>query len=169
MIGRGSTWSTLMTCFALELERLEQQVVDMFRESVPGLSEDLLPDWERVLGLPDECSTGINSIPERQAIAHTKYTANYTTLNAAFYEQYAADLGSTIVLQVAPEGNIFRVDENRVDRTPAEGIDGARLGSIGTYAQWVIEISASDPNKDYLKCYFSRIAPAHVRFIWVEV
>jgi len=161
-----STWSKLMTCFALELERMEQQVVDIYRESVPGLATDLLPDWERMLGLPDECSPLAPTIEERQRIAHLKYTTNYASLNLQFFINYAAALGSSIVITLSPSGNIFRVDHNRVDRTPERGIDGARLGSLGTSAQIKIEMDGSDPNKSYLMCYFNRIIPAHVRIVW---
>jgi uncharacterized protein YmfQ (DUF2313 family) len=164
-----STWSKLMTCFALELERVDQQVVDIFAESVPGLSINLLPDWERVLGLPDECSSLAPTIEERQRITHTKYITNYTTLNTQFFIDYAAALGSSITITNNTAGNIFRVDHNRVDRTPELGIDGARLGSIGSYAQILIQIDGSDPNKDYLICYFNRIKPAHIRFIWILI
>lgn len=161
-----STWSTLMTCFALELERMEQQIVDLFAESIPGLSVKLLPEWERMLGLPDKCSPLATTLKERQRIVHTKYTANYNTLSIQFFIDYAASLGSSINVVLSPAGNIFRVSKNRVDRTPDKGIDGARLGSLRISAQVLIQISNSDPNKDYLVCYFSRIAPAHVRLIW---
>lgn len=162
-----SIMSTLMSCFAMELERVEEQVVNIYSESIPGLAVDLLTDWERLLGLPDECSPLAPTLEERQRIAHTKYTTNYETLNQQFFIDYASALGSSITITLMPSGTVFRVDYNRVDRTPVEGINGARLGSTGSTAQISIQISNTDPNKDYLVCYFSKIVPAHVRIIWI--
>ena len=164
------TWSKLLNAFAEELSRFDDAVLNLIKESVPGLSVDLLTDWEQMLGLPDVCSQLATTLAERQAVAHAKYTSHYTGLSAAFFQEYAAKLGSNItVVEGYGGGEPFRVDFSRVDRTTEAGVDGARLWSIGVYHEWSIQISASDPNKAYLQCYFNKIKPAHTQLIWVEV
>ncbi len=159
----------LMT-FAHEYYQFTERMTVLFNERIPGLSVELLPEWETDLGLPDECSGQLFSIAIRQRAAHTKYTAKYTGLSKQFYLDYALDLGSTIVIEpVNPGGNPFRVDISRVDRTPAEGVDGARLWSTGINFKWIIKILDNDPNRHYLRCKFEQIKPAWTQLIWVEV
>lgn len=170
MFSFSMTWSKLLNAFAAELSRFDDAVLNLIKESVPGLSVDLLTDWESMLGLPDVCSQLATTIAERQAVAHAKYTNKYTGLSAAFFQQYADSLGSNItVIERFGGGTPFRVDTSRVDRTPEDGVDGARLWSLGIYHEWAIEISASDPNKAYLQCYFNLIKPAHTQLVWMEV
>jgi uncharacterized protein YmfQ (DUF2313 family) len=164
------TWSKLLNAIAAELSLFDNSVLNLIKESVPGLSLDLLTDWERMLGLPDVCSKLATTVPERQAVAHAKYTTRYSGLSAEFFERYAESIGSTIkVIESFGGGEPFRVDFARVDRTTENGVDGARLWSMGIYHEWAIEISSTDPNKAFLQCYFDKIKPAHTLLYWMEV
>lgn len=160
----------LLFTFGHEYWQFTERMVIWFNEMIPGLSTELLPEWERDLGLPDACSGELGSIAIRQRAAHTKYTTKYTGMSKAFYIQYAADMGSAIIiLPVNPGGKPFRVNQARVDRTPEGGIAGARLWSTGVNYKWIIKILKTDPNKEYLKCKFNTIKPAWTQIIWVEV
>lgn len=50
---QGSTFLALVDAFAAELARLEASSEYLRDEAYPGLSDNLLTDWERVVGLPD--------------------------------------------------------------------------------------------------------------------
>lgn len=46
----------LMAAFAQEFSRFDQRCDDFLNELFPASLVELLPDWERVLGLPDDCT-----------------------------------------------------------------------------------------------------------------
>ena len=159
----------LLMVFAVELEKLEQRITDLRKEAIPGLSRELLPEWERDLGLPDECSPLAPTEAERAQIAHAKYTGNYYGASKQFFIDYAAKLGATItILEQTGAGSVFRVDINRVDKTDPFGIDGSRLwSSVAKYRITIRIISIwGDVSEQYIKCRIKQIAPAHVEVIW---
>lgn len=158
----------ILMAFAVELERLEERVIALRREAIPGLSRELLTEWERDLGLPDVCSTLAATVEERAQIAHAKYTGNYFGLNKDFFIEYAESLGFTItVTEYIGAGSVFRVDVNRVDRMPLIGVDGARLWSKVAKFRWIVTVySAGDVSLEYLKCRFEQLKPAHTEIVW---
>lgn len=159
----------ILMAFAAELERFEQMITRLRNEAIPGLSYYLLTDWETDLGLPDVCSKLASTIEARQDIAHAKYTGKYTGMSKQFYIDYAASLGFTITVADNPGGKPFRVDKSRVDRTPLEGIDGARLASVGVLHKVSITIVGTSPtvSNQYLICRIEQIKPAHIEIVWI--
>jgi uncharacterized protein YmfQ (DUF2313 family) len=165
----GKYFGKLLMVFAIELEKFEQRVTDLRREAIPGLSRELLTEWERDLGLPDICSPLAATIEERAQICHAKYTGNYYGQSKQFFIDYASKLGALITIQeYSGAGSVFRVDTNRVDRMPIVGIDGARLWS--TTAKFRIKITIVSVNgnvsEQYIKCRLRQIAPAHIEIVW---
>lgn len=172
-----STMGILLSCFADELFRFEEALTKLIRESVPGLSKELLPSWERVAGLPDE-STPVNATNEqRQALVHSKITqakgewtedTEFLPLTPAYYIKYAETFGMTITIDSGEGGVAFRTttkrpgELQRVTRTPAEDIDGARLNNVQLMHTWVVTV-VNDPqgNRSILEVVFDKIRPAH--------
>ncbi len=58
-----SVWSRLLGALSDELERVENRSEALVRESDPRTTEEMLTDWERVCGLPDECDPDSTSAP----------------------------------------------------------------------------------------------------------
>ena len=160
----------LLFAFAQEIFNFYERVNALLRESIPGLSRELLIEWEREVGLPDQCSLQTGTLEERARVVHTKYTANYSGMSAKFFIDYAAAYGSTVeILYYTPTGQPFRVDTNRVTTMPITGIDGSRLYSYGASFTWITKILKTDPNKNYLKCRFQEMNPAHMVLVWEEI
>jgi uncharacterized protein YmfQ (DUF2313 family) len=172
----GSVMGRLMSCFASELERFEDDVMKLLRESVPGLANELLSDWERMAGLPDECSPLAGTIPQRQQIVHAKITQSkgnssadeFIASNATYFIGYAESLGMTVVISEDAQGTPFRTTHKResiiqrVTRMPSpEGIEGARLSSQGSLHFWTVTV-INDPfgNRNTMECVFNKIKPA---------
>lgn len=159
----------ILMAFAIELERLEQRVSVLIKEAVPGLSRELLSEWETDLGLPDQCSPLATTIEERAQVAHAKYTGNYFGQSTQFFIVYAESLGATIrVKEYTGIGSAFRVNVNRVDRTPGIGtpterVFGSRLWSIGSKFKWIVYIDSvsGDVSIEQIKCRIRQLAPAH--------
>jgi uncharacterized protein YmfQ (DUF2313 family) len=159
----------ILLTFAIELEKFEERFTALIREAVPGLSRELLTQWETDLGLPDACTPLASTVEERAQVAHAKYTGNYFGQSTKFFIEYAASLGATIrVKEFTGIGSAFRVDINRVDRmpgteTPAERIFGSRLWNIGSKFKWIIYIDAvfGDVSEAQIKCRIRQLVPAH--------
>ena len=62
----GSSLRKLLTGLAGELARVNTRADDLLREADPNQTLELLPDWERVYGLPDSCSKEAGTIADRR-------------------------------------------------------------------------------------------------------
>jgi len=157
--------------FAEELSNYQSRIVTLMNEAIPGLSTELIEDWERDLGLPDECSVSIQTLTERQTSAHAKHITNYDGQNKQFYIDYASALGMTITItETFGALGIFRVNVNRVDRTPSEGVDGARLWSKSARHKWSVNLLAvGSTSFEYLKCRFEQLKPAHTIVLYNDL
>jgi len=159
-VGTFSDLQNLLLVLAGELERFDTRKRTLENESIPGLSSEMLEDWERVAGIPDFCNAAVyatQTVSERQAAVHQKITQGKgdpdqtrVTQSEQYYIDYAANLGYTITISylAAP----FRVGDQV----------GDRLG--GTFANytWVV----SGDYDDYLQCLFERDKPAYTKIYW---
>jgi len=163
-----STLGLLLSCFAGELKRLETDVVKVLNNAIPGLSEELLPEWEEDLGLPEDCFPPDQTLKERQDAVHAKYTANYAGLTEQFFIDLAYSLGATIAIRYGGEiGTPFRangpvdIEETRVGPfTPASNPAG-RVWSVARLSVWIVDIRDDQPNIETIQCLFNKLKPAH--------
>jgi hypothetical protein len=158
----GNLVGRYLSVIASELERLEIKSWQLLNESDPGVAIDLLPDWERVLGLPGNCVTVSQNITERQRAAHAKLFDEYKTSNEQFYIDYAATLGFTITIDETPA-----IAEPTISGVAICGRN--RCGSgFGGNSVMEITITAGTGNLAYLQCIFGEIKQAHVIILWVD-
>jgi uncharacterized protein YmfQ (DUF2313 family) len=74
---KGPAWTEnrIRAIWAEEYARLDTRIWALIEEVDPRTASELLSDWERVLGLPDECMASIPlSINERRLIAWQRLT-----------------------------------------------------------------------------------------------
>jgi len=74
---KGPAWQddTLRGNWSVELARLDVRIWALLDEADPRTTTDLLTDWERVLGLPDDCMAQLPlSMNERRLIAWQRLT-----------------------------------------------------------------------------------------------
>lgn len=69
-----ATLTQLLDAFAEEFARVDQRADDLIEEADPRTTHELLPDWERVAGLPDPCAPAEQTIAQRQAALTGKLT-----------------------------------------------------------------------------------------------
>lgn len=72
--------------------RVDERMRSVLREIDPRQAVELLPDYERVLGLPDPCISEEQSIAQRQAAAYAKLTAQGGA-SKPYFIKLAADMG----------------------------------------------------------------------------
>ncbi len=149
----------LLSCFAAELARVEQRVTGLRREEIPGLSVELLPEWENEAGLPDSCVATTATVEERQRSVHARILGEYATITVGYLVDYATTLGFSILVEettISSEPRIMGVA--RMGRQ--------RMGGFGAFSVVVITVLSGSGNLDQMKCIFSRIKPAHVVIVW---
>lgn len=161
----------LLSVFAASLARVDALATALLEEADPRTTVQLLPDWERVLGLPDKCAGGESlTLQERRAWLVGRMTARGGQ-SRAWFISLAASLGYAIAIdefrpftcglsvcgeQLAPEATwtVWRV---RMPATPiywfraGASVCGERLGSQA--AGWI-------------ECLFRRLKPAHTTVLF---
>lgn len=86
------TFKSFLESIAVEPCRVEDRIKVLLFEADPRQTDELLEEWERLLGLPDECSHTGQTEDERRTQLFQKYT-DIGGLSKIYYEGIAADLG----------------------------------------------------------------------------
>ena len=77
---------------APELARLDARGFDLLNEADPLTLHEMLPDWERVMQLPDACQGAAPSLDDRKKAVRQRL-AGLGGQSAAYFEQLARDQG----------------------------------------------------------------------------
>ncbi len=170
--GLGSVLQRLLDGLGDELARVDCRVQDYLVETDPLRTNELLPEWERMLGLPDPCAPPPESVAARRraVVARLQELGGQTP---AFFIGVAQTLGFSVTVE---EHYPFRVDVNAVGY-PVYGDDWAHAFTIHspleTIEDFAVGLNAvGDPLRSWgneaLECGIERNVPAHavVRFAY---
>lgn len=95
----GTTLHDLLDGMSIELARLDVRASVLPQEVNPAASLELLPDWERVAGLPDKCSGVLEeTLQGRRNALLTKLTSTGGQ-SPAYFIELAASLGYTVTIE----------------------------------------------------------------------
>lgn len=147
----------LLEGMSAELARAHLIAVQAWTELFPGTADDMLGEWESILGLPNPCAPAPSSLEDRQAAAAARF-AEGGSHEPGYYRRVAAELGVTIEI------------DDRL-RTPFRA-DISKAGDVlwDEYQVFVWQVSgpaATDADvQDRLECIFDRIKPGHTEIIW---
>ena len=131
------TFNAFLDSIANEPCRVDERVQDMLREGDPRQALELLEDWERMLGLPDECSPDGQDIAARREQVVQKLT-DQGGLSAARYEFLGQQLGFDISVY---DNHPFRAGESRAGDALTNAFfsqfrAGSRAGEQLTLSGW---------------------------------
>lgn len=156
----GSLLGRWLSCFGSELWRVEAKCWELMRELTPGLAEDLLTEWEEMLGLPEDCYGSAPTLAERQRAAHAKFVDTYKTTTNQFFIDYAATLGFVVTVVGVPASATPRI--MGVARMGAERMTANKSGNS------ILEITviSGTGNLAQMQCIFNKIKQAHVIIVW---
>lgn len=87
----------LLGGLAMELARVDASAGNLIDESIPTTTLQLLPDWERVCDLPDDCTPAAQSITARRRAVVARLLGNGTP-SIPYLESLAAQLGYTVTI-----------------------------------------------------------------------
>ena len=165
----GTVLDNFLDAIAARFADVDLQGARLLDEVRPNTTFHLLTDWERVAGLPDECSVLGSTITIRRGSLLEKLVTK-PTLNASEFERIGRTFGVTIT-----------VDE--LDQTRADAISGLdTAGGKWRFVWWIsIPMSAdlryfrmtSRVNERFatfernteLECRLENAAPAHTHLV----
>lgn len=153
-----------------EFARVDQRAAVLIEEADPRTTSELLADWERVAGLPDECTELAQTVSDRRNIMVNKLTAQGRG-DAAYFIGVAANLGYTITVD---DGMAYEAGHqfNGVEITPSEWVFVWRVNSATTSIQTfkVGQNKVGDPlrwwGNELLECAIKRLKPAHTHVLF---
>jgi len=160
----------LLDALAQELYRADLRAAQLIDEAFPDTTTELLPDWERVAGLPDACGEIAGTIQERRRDLLAKLTARGGQSRQYFID-LAAQLGFTITIS---EFRPFRVGMNAVGE-PLYGADWWFVWQVNasetTYTYFRTGASSiGEPLRTWgnhrLECVVDQLKPAHTIVIF---
>jgi uncharacterized protein YmfQ (DUF2313 family) len=167
-----AAWLTrLLSGLSPEFARIHGRVLDLIRESDPRTTVEMLAEWERALGLPDNCSSTLApTLQARRDDVLTKLVS-LGGQSREYFIAVAARLGYTISIE---EFKPFRVGRSRVGESinalemtwvwrvngPPVTIRSFRVGRsrIGERLRsW---------GNTALECRLTQLKPAHTKIIF---
>ncbi|GCL64301.1 tail protein [Rubrivivax pictus] len=160
----------LVRSFAAELERLDMRAAQLLAETDPATTTELLPDWERVVGLPDPCVTTGQTVAERRQALEGRLTS-VGGQSRRFFIELAARLGYSITIDefasaaAATAAGISFTGDGwahtwRVNIPTTVAVTPFRVGAgaVGEPLRvWSNEV---------IECQFNRYKPAHTRVLF---
>jgi len=159
--------------FSHEYFRAECRQLELItREVNPCTTQELLEDWERLVGIPDECTGSFQTTEDRRNQIKQKLTSR-GGLNEAFYIEIAASFG------VDTEIEIDNAQACRAGACRA----GDRIYSQAWQFFWIVETSdfirrfcragscragdrLSEFGNETLECTIKKLKPAHTDVIF---
>lgn len=171
---RGPAWAAEdphLAAVAAELARAHGRAVQLVDEADPRTTGELLPDWERVTGLPDDCLVALG-ISQTTAQRIDSLVARLTTVggqSGAYFVQLAASLGYAITVT---EFDLHDVTDDVDAGLYAEPWQyvwevSAVQDEVGVFS---VADTADDPlawwGNESLECVIRRLKPAHTHVIF---
>jgi uncharacterized protein YmfQ (DUF2313 family) len=170
-----SPLTRLLDGIAQEAARVDSRANDLLAESDPRTATELLPDWERVLGLPDDCNRSVSlTVPQRRLLAAQRLT-ELGGQSAAYFTAIAAVLGEAGVTV-----NEFRAMNCNDTCNSAVGSEGDRFFWSVNFprpATGLAPLNCNDTCNDAMQTYTPSLAecpirerkPAHTQVLFTYV
>lgn len=126
----GAEVDQVLQCLAPEFARVDARGDALLAEMDPRTVRELLPDWERVMGLPDTCLGPSQSFDDRRAAVFRRMF-EVGDARMAYYVQIAVSFGYTNAQGVeyrAPRFGRARFGQSRFGTWAQQFFWGLRLG-----------------------------------------
>jgi uncharacterized protein YmfQ (DUF2313 family) len=159
----------LLQVLAQEFARIDARSVDLRNEADPRTALESLSDWERVVGLPDQCIPVTGSVRERQLAVATKI-AGLGGQSRAYFIDMAGNLGFSIEIEeFVPFTTESAVNEDVMDDSWAfawrinllNDNDDSDFASAWFTTESGVDESIRSFGSNQLECLIRRAAPAH--------
>jgi len=145
---------------------------DLLVDSFPSTTEQLLPEWESSLGLPDPCAGTDPTLQQRQAQVVARLT-DAGGCSIAYFVSYAAKLGFDITITTFAAGRAGQLRAGAPANSEAwafawrVNLPGFTVTSFRAGSSLAGEPLSAWGNA-VLECEFSRLAPAHTIILFAQ-
>lgn len=167
----GSTLRELAIALGTEFARADNRGEALRDEADPQLTLELLAEWERVVGLPDECTGPLSDTQARRAAVLARL-ANRGGQTPAFYVALAATLGFEVeIVEYRPADCLSTCTASLTqDAWTHAWTVVAPLGTVRTATCLsTCADSLRSWGDDLLECTLRRVAPAHTVLLFAYV
>lgn len=181
LLPRGLAWpraanaylTKLLSAYSEDLARIDQRIDELLNEADPRTTTELLPDWERVAGLPDPCVTEELSIEQRRAALVTKLTllggqsrAYFIAMSEALgYEDTTIDEYLPMTCNDDCNDALYSEDDRYVWQINLKSDGGIFIANC----QSPCDSPLQSWGDEIIECRINRYKPAHTTVIFAYV
>lgn len=168
--GQSAIASKLLLACADELVRINADIDRLVDEADPRTTLQLLPDYERIFGLPTDCMAGSDQTLQQRRAALLSQMVSVGGQSRAYFIALAASAGYTITItEFRPHTVMSGVD------VPIYGMEFAFIwqvnGAVSAPPQYSTVLSGvNEPlavwESNLLTCLLNRFKPAHTQIIF---
>jgi hypothetical protein len=152
-----SNMRNLILGLAFELARAEQEIINFSINVGASNTVALIDEWEKAVGIPDDCFDGSGTIAERRTKVLVKLASQGVQTNQDF-DDLAALLGiNTFILAGDDAGESRFTIVVQFDPPPAEGFP------------YEFPFVFGENGIDVLICLFGKLKPANCDLIFQEI
>lgn len=155
-----SVLSRLFHAFGDECARVEARGYALIEETDPRTATETLPEWERMLGLPDQDVLTIPTTDAERQVAVTQKLLRTGGQSRAYYIGVALASGWTVTIDDSYGATVARAGRFRC---------GDRLYGAGWAFVWRVDVDFSVTGaltSTELEAVLNRIKPAHTLVIF---
>lgn len=166
----GSNLKSTLKGLAGELRRMEDALIQFTDQYDPSTTTSFITEWERMVGIPDDCFPGTGTLAERRIHIVAK---SFKSLGAATEQDYidlAAFLGFAITLSHLPEISFFPPYDVPMDLI--YGLPTSRFVLVMTGPGIVVNVPPYDvpfsltTNTGVISCFFDKLKPANTIILY---
>lgn len=167
----GTNLDSLLEGMAAELARLDGRGESLITEANPRTTLEMLPDWERVAGLPDNCASALEATLQGRRNALISKLSASGGQSPAYFIEIAAALGYQITIE---EFRPFRAGLSSAGGSLTNG-DWVHTWRVRAPATTTIPFraglsGAGEPlaafGADSLECKINQLKPAHTQALF---
>jgi len=170
----GQNLTNLLQAIADELARVDARSSTLHEEADPRTTNELLTDWERIAGLPDNCSQTLAPTTQQRRAALVSKLTQQGGQSPQYFIDVAARLGYEITVT---EYRPFRVGENAVGDN-LYGEDwiftwAVRAPEIASPVYFRVGLSTVGESlvtytiNNELECAINNVKPAHTNLLFI--
>ncbi len=148
-----SNWYKLLDAFSQEFARIDADANRLVTEAFPTTTDELLENWERVVGLPDACTTGSETVDQRRAAVLAKLVGRGGG-SVDYFLNVILAMGYTVTITEL-FGFII-----------GESIMGTPLSDDDMAFGWLITAPTSIPDHASFECSINLLKPAHTKALF---
>ncbi len=163
----------LLKGLASELENTEAYLREVQKELIPDQTVNFIPEWERAVGIPDECFSGQGTQDERRRDILAKL-ASLGVQTAEDFENVALIFGLVVNVMSGIESNetfpltfpfTFPLTEQDARFTIVVEFEPTAV----TVFPYTFPFTFGDDSITILRCLFNNLKPANCQVLFVSV